>query len=286
MSDSHIHSVPGSVDKRPLAVTEVIEIELNEGAFEVPLLPQTASEVLATTLDDGSDAMRLAELIEKDQSLAAHVLRVVNSPAFRGSSEIVALKQAIARLGMARIGEIALSVSLKGTVFSAGPFQSLIEQSWSYSLRSALWAKEVARASRKNVEIAYLCGLLHDMGQPIVINRCVALQPDIAQDTLVSAVDMLQQRVGLLLVQAWSLPEVVSTCIAHSGNFASELPDREMLAIVDAARVMATLQTADKFELDTLVQTPALQFLNFYPDDLEALALLTEQVDAAVESMR
>ena len=284
MPSSRLDS-PQTADDPSASIVGLIELELDEGAFEVPLLPQTAAEVLVTTLDDGSDARRLAELIEKDQNLAAHVLRVVNSPAFRGPNEIVALKQAIARLGLARIGEIALSVSLQGTVFRAGAFQDLIERSWRYSLRSALWAKEVARASRKNVEIAYICGLLHDMGQPIVINRCVELQPEITEAVVEAAVDILQQRVGMLLVHNWGLPPVVAECIAHSGNFAADLTEREMLAVVDAGRVLASRQLSGGLDAAELAATPALQFLNFYPDGLEALVALADQVNAAVESM-
>ncbi len=91
--------------------------EFAAGKIELPLLPTVATEVLSSSLDEHSDAARLAGLIQQDQSLATHVIRVVNSPAFRGAIEVVALQQAIARLGMERIREIALSASLKSCVF-------------------------------------------------------------------------------------------------------------------------------------------------------------------------
>lgn len=97
-------------------VADVYAEELAAGELEVPLLPEVATEVLSSTLDDKVTAARLAELIQQDQALAAHLLRVVNAPAFRGSVQIVALQQAIARLGMERIREIALTISLKGTL--------------------------------------------------------------------------------------------------------------------------------------------------------------------------
>ena len=79
------------------AVSASFSQELASRALEVPLLPNVAAEVLSSSLDDESNAARLAELIQQDQGLASHLLRVVNSPAFRGSAEIVALQQAIAR---------------------------------------------------------------------------------------------------------------------------------------------------------------------------------------------
>ena len=49
----------------------------------LPPLPGVAAEVMASSLDDDADTARLAQLIQTDQGLAGHVLRVVNSPAMR-----------------------------------------------------------------------------------------------------------------------------------------------------------------------------------------------------------
>ena len=133
-------------------VAEEIRTDLASGRLKLPVLPNVATEVLSSSLDDSSDAAKLAGLIQQDQSLASHVLRVVNSPAFRGSAEIVALQQAIARLGMVRIREIALTASLKNALSSKGSFQELMDRAWRLGLATGLWAKEVARATRRNVE--------------------------------------------------------------------------------------------------------------------------------------
>ena len=69
---------------------------MQNGGLELPVLPAVAIEVLASSVDEQADAKRLAQLIQQDQSLASHVLRVVNAPVFRGTTEIVALQQAIA----------------------------------------------------------------------------------------------------------------------------------------------------------------------------------------------
>src|SRR5512139_3612585 len=64
---------------------------LDSRAMELPLLPGVAAEVIAGSLDDHDDPTRLAQLIQTEQGLASHVLRVVNSPALRAAMEIVAL---------------------------------------------------------------------------------------------------------------------------------------------------------------------------------------------------
>lgn len=165
-------SVPIEATGQPSPDLAAIETKLRADIvarrLKLPVLPNVATQVLSSTLDDGADAQRLATLIQKDQSLATHVLRIVNSPLFRGTTEIVALQQAIARLGMVRIREIALTASLKNALPCKGAFQVLMDEAWQLGLATALWAKEFARATRKNVELSYLGGLLHNVGSSVI----------------------------------------------------------------------------------------------------------------------
>lgn len=259
--------------------------ELEQRSLEVPLLPNVASEVLSSTLDDKGNAARLAELIQQDQALASHLLRVVNSPVFRGSAEIVALQQAIARLGMERIREIALTVSLKGTLFNPGPFEHLVADSWMHGLRTGLWAKEVARAARKNVETAYLCGLLHNVGAPLVVNRVSQLADDLTEAEVVALVDQFAGPTGLMLVEEWRLPSAVGLCIRYQGNFAEAKNAIDAVAVVDAGSSIARWHQRDELETEAVLQIDAIQHLNFYPDTVEDLLGHAEKISATVESM-
>ncbi len=275
----------GQVNLSVAGVAEAFGRELEARALEVPLLPNVASEVLSSTLDDKGNAARLAELIQQDQGLASHLLRIVNSPAFRGSAEIVALQQAIARLGMERIREIALTVSLKGTLFSPGPFEHLVTAGWLHGLRTGLWAKEVARAARKNVEMAYLCGLLHNVGAPLVVNRVSQLAPDLSEAEMADVVEQFASAAGIMLVEEWHLPSAVGVTIRFQGDFANAKNAMDTVAVVDAGSRLARLQGAADLSLDEVISDPALQHLNFYPDAVEDLLGHAERIDATVESM-
>ncbi|NKB97964.1 MAG: HDOD domain-containing protein [Pseudomonadales bacterium] len=259
-----------------------IREELDRGVIELPLLPQVASEVLASTLDDKANALRLASLIEKDQGLATHILRTVNSPAFRGSAEIVALKQAIARLGMERIREIALTISLRGSLLTSGVFEEKIEDAWTSGLRTALWAKEIARKSRKNVEVAYLCGLLHNVGVAVVINRLRNLNPgalsDLAVNKLIAA---LAADAGKTLVEQWQLPESVSDCLVEEENDSN----RDLLMVLAASKEIAIWHADDDLDEEDVLMEDAIQYLNFYPDDVTELVELAPTIAEMVEGM-
>ena len=85
---------------------------LTENQIEVPMLPDVANQVLVLSNDPDSDAAQLAKLIQSDQSLAGHVMRIANSAAYTPNASMVSLQQAVARLGMNLITEIALAASL------------------------------------------------------------------------------------------------------------------------------------------------------------------------------
>ena len=270
-------------------VRTTLQSELTVGSLEVPLLPQVATEVLSSSLDDQSNAQRLAALIEKDQGLASHIMRVVNSPGFRGSTDIVSLKQAIARLGMERIREIALTISVKSTLFKPGPFEDLVASAWEFGLTTALWAKEVARQSRKNVETAYLCGLLHNVGVPILVNRIDAMSSDLTQEEVIQISAEMAPTAGAMLIGKWHLPSFVATCITGlSGKSPRPEQSSELsaLQVVEASIILASTDVEKAPDPKALGPLPEFQVLNFYPDDMVELIDRRDVVAETVAGMK
>lgn len=96
---------------------------LNSSSLELPVMPRVANKVLALTHDPNAEVSDLSELIHSDQSIASHVLRIANSAAYGGGDQIVSLQQAVARLGMNLLGEIAIAVSVQNDLFKAPGFE-------------------------------------------------------------------------------------------------------------------------------------------------------------------
>src|SRR6185503_16029782 len=152
---------PGADD--PL---EILIERLDSGELELPVIPAAAASVLEACRDDENGARQVAEIMQRDPSLAGHTLRLSNSAAYGSTEPIVSLSQAIARLGLSIVSEITLAVALKGRVFSVARFDAQIRVLWVHSAGAGIWAREIARMRRRNVEGAFLCGLLHDVGRP------------------------------------------------------------------------------------------------------------------------
>jgi putative nucleotidyltransferase with HDIG domain len=263
----------------PLApvLRERLERHLESG-LELPLLPDIAARVLAACEDEHSDARTLEPLIERDPALAAHLLRVANSAAHGTREALVSLRQAVSRLGLGAIRGIVLAVSLQSRVFRAPGHEAHLKAVWKHSALSAAFAREIARALRRNVEGAFLCGLLHDVGRPVALQAALAAlsgpgQPLPAQ-ALAAAEGEFHAALGARLVSGWKLAPWTAVAVArhHAAPHELEGEYQEEAALTQLAHLTAHWASGPE-PLPEHFQPPAalLELLNLYPEDVEAL---------------
>jgi putative nucleotidyltransferase with HDIG domain len=258
---------------------------LGSGAFELPLLPQVSQQVVALCNSADVDSRRLAEVVHRDQALAANLLRLANSAAFGGKVAIVSLQQAISRLGLVRIGEIALLVAAQAGVFQVKEHQAVARGLWRHSLVTALFAREIARQRRRNVEGGFLCGLLHDAGKAVILAALGKQGGDVVKkllpDELLALLDGEHCRAGALLAQSWRLPETVAQAIAHHHAPEQAGPHFEAAAMVALADQLAHATCSDGgpgVRPEDLSGSPLLPRLDLYPDDLQALLAQRDEI--------
>ena len=160
-------------------------------------------------------------------------MRIANSPIYRPVSAFVSLQQAIARLGIVIIGEIAMATSLNSDLFSAPGSEKMLKMLWHKSLTCSAWARELARMRRTNVESSFLAGLLCSIGKPVVVQGIDEFELD---ETVVQTfIDQYYVRAGALLAQVWKLPEVVGHVIIHHSEADYSLEFEDEVINVQAA---------------------------------------------------
>jgi putative nucleotidyltransferase with HDIG domain len=283
---SEIGSATTPIERLEQSLIQKIET----GEIELPLLPQAASQVMALASDPTADAAKLSALIHQDQALAAHVLRIANSPAYMPRSPVVSLQHAVAMLGMTLLSEIAFTASLKSGAFKAPGHEEDVKRLWRHSLASGAFAKEVARMRRVNVESAYLCGLLHEIGKPVVLQTATALAqaqcPTVEKSILYGWIDGYHSRVGTLIAEKWGLPKQVATAIQyyddydHAGSFR-----QECLLTCASDRLASHLLAPEDLPEESLRAQPVFAELNLYPNDIDQLLTTKDQVLAMVNAL-
>lgn len=113
---------------------------------------------------DNVNLLRVAEIIGRDESLAAQCLRMANSALYSRGPAMDSLRGAVRTLGIARIRDIAMSCGLMRIVpASTHGLDPVVF--WQHSLACAIIARKLARSvGFGDPDKAYLAGLLHDIG--------------------------------------------------------------------------------------------------------------------------
>jgi putative nucleotidyltransferase with HDIG domain len=264
--------------------------KIEKGEVELPLLPQVASQVMALTSDPSADAAKLSSLIHQDQALAAHVLRIANSPAYMPRSPVVSLQHAVAMLGINLLSEIAFTASLKTGAFQVPGHEDEVKRLWRHSLASGAFGKEVARARRVNVESAYLCGLLHGIGKPVVLRTVATLTRDkklpVDKPEFGVLIEGYHTRVGGLIADKWGLPKQVAEAIHYYADYDHAASFRQECMLTCVADRLAThLLNPDEMPEEQLRDHPVFAELNLYPNDIDQLIAGKDKVLAMVNAM-
>ena len=192
---------------------------IKEEKLKIPVLPDVVARVMELINHPTVDANTLARLIHKDQALAGYVLRVSNSPMYAGSKEILTLRQAIARIGARTLGKIALSITMQGKVFQSKVYAQEMSEIWKQSLTSGALAQEAGNMLKNRSETLYLCGLLHTVGKPVILQALNELKQEFKMDLTfeggLSLMDEFHEEVGGRVAEQWKLPEAVRESALH-----------------------------------------------------------------------
>lgn len=274
----------------PDTVRAALRDRIDRDALDLPVLPEAAAEVVAATGRQDFDVRTVADVIRRDQAMAAHLLRIANSPLYLPRVKIVSLQQALTRLGTRAVREIALMIAVKTRAFQAKGFEPEIKSLFRHCLATALYAQEIARTCRLSVEEAFLAGLLHDVGRPVLLQALadICREQRVAPNkpALLLAATEQHAEVGSKLVGRWSLAERLATTILHHHD-REAIGETETTTLVVAladAIAHATIDAEPRAEI-ALTNHPALGVLNLYPEDVTKLLAMRARIAETVASI-
>lgn len=138
----------------------------------VPSPPQLLLRLLQMVDDDQTSVGDLAKLVRQDPGLSTRVLSIANSPALRRGSELRSLENCLTALGTRLVRSIATCLSIQN-LFERRSGISATDLSgfWVHSLIVAELSRSLAvSANHPHPEEAYLAGLLHDIGELILLS--------------------------------------------------------------------------------------------------------------------
>ena len=222
-------------------------------ALALPCSPTLLPRLGALLARPDADVADLADLIGLDPVLASSTVRLANSAFFGvGSAPVETVGQAVLRLGAAELYRLAavslasrwMAIEADGYRWEAGDFCRA-------SVVQAIAADALARATGGvDPDLAYTCGLVHEIGKLAVAFSCGASFAAIRAHRAAHGGTWLEAEtavlgfnhaaVGARLLAEWRFPAACVAVVAHNPPDAS-LPaeHRALAAHIHAAHHLA-----------------------------------------------
>lgn len=223
--------------------------EFIEVAGELPALPENLIKLNQLLDNENSTAEDIAKIISTDQALAAKVLKIANSAFYGRTSQVVKIGEAVVIIGLTNIKNIIFSIFLEQFYGQKNDNSELLTDLWKHSLSTALMASKIMeRINPENKETAYTAGLLHDIGELILIKNEREIYQNLleeikTEETLPrivieeSMIGFSHADLGAALARKWNLPRQIRNGIF----FHHRIEDSELENIIALVVYIADL---------------------------------------------
>jgi signal transduction histidine kinase/HD-like signal output (HDOD) protein len=256
-----------------------------ETSRNLPTLPHILLKLIEVCNGEPGTIKEISQVINKDASLSARFMRLVNSVYYGVPNRVTSIDRALTLLGSNAVKNIAISASVYHA-FSKAKDSSVfrLKQFWWHSLMCASLAKRIAgKTSYPAPDEAFLSGLLHDIGKLVLwVNfskeYAEVLQSHKSKPDLFLAGEMrlgaTHCEVGAWMINRWNLQSFMADAVLYHHEPVHRILDAlPLVKIVFVANALCSETIADT---DVKFKT-AEEVFEFARSEVEELISLAEE---------
>lgn len=241
----HRHSdLVTSSEVIPLDPINLVQMEV-----KLPPLPAVLGELQEVANKPYASSSTVAEVVVKDVSLTAWLLKLVNSPFFGFSVKVDTVTRAVTLLGIEQFKTLAMGSMINALMEKLPEGILDVEEFWRHSIATALAAQAIWKILKKDEsERLFVAGLLHDCGILALayaapktfsaVNQAVFTTPKPRHMLEQELLEFDHARLGGMLLHRWNMPlPLVMSVLRHHQV---EAPERYLeAAVVHLADIIA-----------------------------------------------
>lgn len=241
----------------------------------VPMMPAIAHRVIELVSDPDVSISTIAALVSKDQVLASRVLGLANSAYCAPMQTVSTVLEAIVRLGLAAVRNVVVTVSFTSRMHDPRIYGERARERADHAIGTAYCARLVAERAGVDLEEAFLCGLLHDIGKLVVLkvahDHAYRTGENIAPEEIESAIREKHAELGGITLKRWKLPETLIEPVTHHHDYTkAETLRRETAAVYAANRLAHRYGFGCPADESDILEDPVMPFLKLDAIWLEA----------------
>ena len=258
---------------------------------KLPPLPAIVASALRMVRDPNVNMGKLARVLSDDVALVTRLFTVSRSAFYGRYTPPKTLVQAIQVLGLRTVQRLLVASTAQSLCRDQSPISLTL---WEHSLAVALTAEMLARqAGSRDVETAFLTGLLHDIGQMVLLHgdgpgfRALAKKvqeekaPVLVREKETYGSD--HTVIGIVLMDCWEFDGEIGNAIMHHHD--DEMVAQEPQALAALLRVADYLTGLAGFGFLSDSVSPSPEVLTHWGcGDEEALQVMIERVRQAVDT--
>src|SRR5512142_1654311 len=218
------------VEKLSAELEAILLKRIQTDQLFLPSMPAMAVKIMEVLRDPDAGMKEVAKLLEKDPVLAARSLRMATSAAFAGGTKRITLQEALARLGTKALKSLLVEASAQKLFVSRNPqINDQLKALCEHSVAVGSLARDVlALTGEGDSESAYLAGLLHDVGKPVVASVLLELERQLTEiyqkgwidsGEWLAVIKKVHRKVAVALAEKWQLPPPIVVCIKQAGEY-------------------------------------------------------------------
>ncbi len=231
-----------AIQNAQMSLDQVISSQIN-----IPPQPAILLEIDKLINKPNNQLGAIANLINKDVGLSAGIFKLVNSSFYKTPIQITSIQKAITVLGVPQVANLIKGLSLRKAIGGQEiAYEKFWERSNEIALLSAIIAEKQISACNITVDQAFMAGLFHECGVPILMQRfpeyCLSFRlnegsnwTDFVEEDKRFHTD--HTVVGFLVTKHWNLPEFICQAVRyHHDRLSVEYAALTLVSLLQMAR--------------------------------------------------
>jgi HD-like signal output (HDOD) protein len=231
----------------------------------LPTIPDVSFKIRRAINDDKANNNKIARVVQIDPTITARLIKISNSPLYRGRRKIESCPEALTRLGLKAAQDIITAFAMKSVFKAKSPtIRRKMTDLWTHSSYvAAISAVFAHKTPGFDPDKAMLAGLIHDIGVvPILAYadnhaNIISHPKDLAE-----TVKKLRIDIGVQIIRKWDFSNDFEAVITNAENwYRDDHPEPDYSDIVMISQLHSYIGKIDMKKMPKLDTLPAYKKL-------------------------
>ncbi|MBN2040246.1 MAG: HDOD domain-containing protein [Spirochaetes bacterium] len=255
---------------RPVEITTQIKQQITKEIDGLPTFDSNILELLNLCKDPETPINIIVGKIMNDPALAADILKLSNSAGFFTSKRVTNISEAIIIIGLSNLRDLLIITSTRRILENR---YSKFSEIWKHCIKTAGYAREISLkfCKPKNVDMAFLGGLLHDIGKIVLLTtdtKFTSWISGLTKDRKIKTSTVLEEvtlgishsSIGELMANKWNFPDyLIDTIKYHHSPLSADEIHSEIVFSVYLANILCGMETG-KYHYSYIEETVLEKF--------------------------